>query len=223
MDIFKQILSNGSELTPNMQMFILMTALVFLPTIIFMMTSFVRIIITFSFIKSALGAQQAIPNQILVGLAICLTLFIMKPVVNEIATNSIEPYVNHEITMEQAYDELKKPISDFLIKQTRDTDIELFVKKSSIDTTNIKNPEDLPLSILAPAFAISELKTAFEIGFIIYIPFLVIDLVVSSALMSMGMMMLPPAMVSLPFKLLLFVMVDGWDLLIKSLIQSFTQ
>lgn len=223
MDIFKQILSNGSELTPNMQMFILMTALMFLPTIIFMMTSFVRIIITFSFIKSALGAQQAIPNQILVGLAICLTLFIMKPVVNEIATNSIEPYINHEITMEQAYDELKNPISDFLIKQTRDTDIELFVKNSSIDTTNIKNPEDLPLSILVPAFAISELKTSFEIGFIIYIPFLVIDLVVSSALMSMGMMMLPPAMVSLPFKLLLFVMVDGWDLLIKSLIQSFTQ
>ncbi|WP_297712238.1 flagellar type III secretion system pore protein FliP [Clostridium sp.] len=223
MDIFKQILSNGSELTPNMQMFILMTALMFLPIIIFMMTSFVRIIITFSFIKSALGAQQAIPNQILVGLAICLTLFIMKPVVNEIATNSIEPYINHEITMEQAYDELKNPISDFLIKQTRDTDIELFIKNSSIDTTNIKNPEDLPLSILVPAFAISELKTSFEIGFIIYIPFLVIDLVVSSALMSMGMMMLPPAMVSLPFKLLLFVMVDGWDLLIKSLIQSFTQ
>lgn len=222
MDILKQILNNGSELTPNMQMFILMTALMFLPTIIFMMTSFVRIIITFSFIKSALGAQQAIPNQILVGLALCLTLFIMKPVVSEIATNSIEPYVNQEITMEQAYDELKKPISQFLIKQTREADIELFIKNSSTDTANIDKVEDLPLSILVPAFAISELKTAFQIGFIIYIPFLIIDLVVSSALMSMGMMMLPPVMVSLPFKLLLFVMVDGWDLLIKSLIQSFT-
>ena len=222
MDILKQILNNGSELTPNMQMFILMTALMFLPTIIFMMTSFVRIIITFSFIKSALGAQQAIPNQILVGLALCLTLFIMKPVVSEIATNSIEPYVNQEITMEQAYDELKKPISQFLIKQTREADIELFVKNSSTDITNIDKVEDLPLSILVTAFAISELKTAFQIGFIIYIPFLIIDLVVSSALMSMGMMMLPPVMVSLPFKLLLFVMVDGWDLLIKSLIQSFT-
>lgn len=222
MDILKQILNNGSELTPNMQMFILMTALMFLPTIIFMMTSFVRIIITFSFIKSALGAQQAIPNQILVGLALCLTLFIMKPVVSEIATNSIEPYVNKEITMEQAYDELKKPISQFLIKQTREADIELFIKNSSTDTANIDKVEDLPLSILVPAFAISELKTAFQIGFIIYIPFLIIDLVVSSALMSMGMMMLPPVMVSLPFKLLLFVMVDGWDLLIKSLIQSFT-
>lgn len=221
MDILSQILSNSSELTPNMQMFLLMTALMFLPTIIFMMTSFVRLIITFSFIKSALGAQQSIPNQILVGLALCITMFIMRPVVGEITENSIEPYINKKITMEEAYEELRKPITEFLLKQTREADLELFVSSSSIDTTNITR-EELPLSIVVPAFAISELKTAFQIGFIIYIPFLVIDLVVSSTLMSMGMFMLPPAMISLPFKLLLFVMVDGWNLLVKSLIESFT-
>ncbi len=222
MDVLSQILNNSSELTPNMQIFLLMTALMFLPTIIFMMTSFVRIVITMSFIKSALGAQQAIPNQILVGLALCLTLFIMKPVVGKITENSIQPYIKKEITIEEAYEEFKNPISEFLLKQTRDSDLELFVKNSSIDIASIKEEKDLPLSVIVPAFAISELKTAFQIGFIVYIPFLVIDLVVSSALMSMGMFMLPPAMVSLPFKLLLFVMVDGWSLLIKSLIQSFT-
>ena len=221
MDILSQILSNSSELTPNMQMFLLMTALMFLPTILFMMTCFVRIIITFSFIKSALGAQQSIPNQILVGLALCITMFIMSPVVDKITQNSIEPYINEEITMEEAYTELKKPVIDFLLKQTRESDLELFVKNSSIDVTNL-DKEDLPLNIVVPAFAISELKTAFQIGFIIYIPFLVIDLIVSSTLMSMGMFMLPPAMISLPFKLLLFVMVDGWNLLVKSLIESFT-
>ena len=220
MDILSQILDNGSELTTNMQMFLLMTALMFLPTIIFMMTSFVRVIITFSFIKSALGAQQSIPNQILVGLAMCITLFIMSPVMNKVAENSIRPYMNQEITMQEAYDEFRKPVAEFLLKQTRESDLELFAKNSSIDTTNLKD-EELPLSIIVPAFAISELKTAFQIGFIIYIPFLVIDLVVSSTLMSMGMFMLPPAMISLPFKLLLFVMVDGWNLLIKSLIESF--
>lgn len=221
MDILSQILSNNSELTPNMQMFLLMTALMFLPTIIFMMTCFVRIIITFSFVKSALGAQQSIPNQILVGLALCITIFIMSPVVDKITKNSIEPYINEEITMEEAYIELKKPVIDFLLKQTREVDLELFAKNSSIDVTNLEK-EELPLSIVVPAFAISELKTAFQIGFIIYIPFLVIDLIVSSTLMSMGMFMLPPAMISLPFKLLLFVMVDGWNLLVKSLIESFT-
>lgn len=221
MDILTQILNNSSELTPNMQIFLLMTALMFLPTMIFMMTCFVRIIITFSFIKSALGAQQSIPNQILIGLALCITMFIMSPVVDKITQNSIEPYINEEITMKEAYIELKKPVIEFLLNQTREADLELFVEHSSIDIANL-DKEDLPLSIVVPAFAISELKTAFQIGFIIYIPFLVIDLIVSSTLMSMGMFMLPPAMISLPFKLLLFVMVDGWNLLVKSLIESFT-
>lgn len=220
MDILSDILANNSELTSNMQMFLLMTSLMFLPTIIIMMTSFVRIIITFSFIKSALGAQQTIPNQILVGLALCLTLFIMSPVVSEITENAVQPYINEEISAEEANKELKKPIADFLLKQTREEDLELFISASPKDVTNLTK-EELPLNIIVPAFAISELKTAFQIGFIIYIPFLVIDLIVSSTLMSMGMFMLPPAMISLPFKLLLFVMVDGWNLLVKSLIESF--
>ena len=203
-----------------MQMLLLMTALTFLPTMLFMMTSFVRIIITFSFIKSALGAQQTIPNQILIGLALCLTLFIMSPVVDKISENSIKPYIKEEITLEDAYLEAKKPLVEFLLNQTRDTDLELFVENSNKDFENTPK-EELPLSIIVPSFAISELKTAFQIGFLIYIPFLVIDLIVSSTLMSMGMFMLPPAMISLPFKLLLFVMVDGWNLLVKSLIQSF--
>ena len=168
MDILSQILDNGSELTTNMQMFLLMTALMFLPTIIFMMTSFVRVIITFSFIKSALGAQQSIPNQILVGLAMCITLFIMSPVMNKVAENSIRPYMNQEITMQEAYDEFRKPVAEFLLKQTRESDLELFAKNSSIDTTNLKD-EELPLSIIVPAFAISELKTAFQIGSFKYI------------------------------------------------------
>ena len=137
MDILSQILDNGSELTTNMQMFLLMTALMFLPTIIFMMTSFVRVIITFSFIKSALGAQQSIPNQILVGLAMCITLFIMSPVMNKVAENSIRPYMNQEITMQEAYDEFRKPVAEFLLKQTRESDLELFAKNSSIDTTHM--------------------------------------------------------------------------------------
>ena len=219
MDMISEMLSN-TELTSSMQIFFFMTILMLLPTVIIMMTSFVRIIITFSFIKSALGAQQAIPNQILIGLALCMTVFIMSPVIEDINQNSIQPYINEEISDDEAYLELKKPITEFLLKNTREKDLELFVNNSSVDTEDLSK-EDLPLNIIIPAFAISELKTAFQIGFIIYIPFLVIDLIVSSTLMSMGMFMLPPAMISLPFKLLLFVMVDGWNLLVKSLIESF--
>ena len=144
----------------------------------------------------------------------------MSPVVDKISENSIKPYIKEEITLEDAYLEAKKPLVEFLLNQTRDTDLELFVENSNKDFENTPK-EELPLSIIVPSFAISELKTAFQIGFLIYIPFLVIDLIVSSTLMSMGMFMLPPAMISLPFKLLLFVMVDGWNLLVKSLIQSF--
>ncbi|SHH89797.1 flagellar biosynthetic protein FliP [Clostridium collagenovorans DSM 3089] len=220
MEILKEILANGSGLNPSIQIVFFMTFLMFLPTVVIMMTSFVRIIITFSFIKSALGAQQSIPNQILVGLALCMTIFIMSPVISDINKNCIKPYMNEEINEEEAYMQLTKPISAFLLKNTRDEDLNLFITHSSIEDENIPK-EDLPLTVIVPAFAISELKTAFQIGFIIYVPFLVIDLVVSSALMSMGMFMLPPAMISLPFKLLLFVMVDGWNLLVKSLIESF--
>lgn len=220
-DILNRVFANHADMTQVMKIFFLMSALMVLPIIIFMMTSFVRIIITFSFIKSALGAQQTIPNQILIGLALCITMFIMTPVFNKVMDNSVQPYMNKEIKLQEAIEEAKKPIADFLLKQTRDKDLELFINSSS-EKIVIKNKKELPLTIIVPAFAISELKTAFQIGFIIYIPFLVIDLIVSSTLMSMGMFMLPPAMVSLPFKLLLFVMVDGWNLLVKSLIQSFT-
>ncbi|MDQ0149914.1 flagellar type III secretion system pore protein FliP [Eubacterium multiforme] len=221
MDVLNRLLTNNASMTPMMKVFFLMTALMFITAIIFMMTSFVRVIITFSFIKSALGAQQIIPNQILIGLALCITMFIMTPVVNDVVDKSIQPYIKNEIKLPKAVEEAKKPIVGFLLKQTRDKDLELFINNSPKKIV-VKDKKDLPLTIIVPAFAISELKTAFQIGFIIYIPFLVIDLIVSSVLMSMGMFMLPPAMVSLPFKLLLFVMVDGWGLLVKSLIQSFT-
>lgn len=208
------------DYTPLMKLFLVLTALMFLGTIVFMMTSFVRIIITFSFIKSALGAQQSIPNQVLVGLAICLTMFVMAPTVKQINDQALKPYMNNEIKFEQAIEKAEVPVRKFLLKQTRQEDIKLFVDNSDVNKKKMTR-NNIPLYILVPAFAISELKAAFQIGFLIYLPFLLIDLVVSSVLMSMGMFMLPPVMISLPFKLLLFIMVDGWNLLIKSLLLSF--
>ena len=219
-DLVGLVSNHQQEFTPLIKLFIVMTIMMFLPTIIFMMTSFVRIIITFSFLKSALGAQQSIPNQILVGIALVLTIFIMSPVVDKINKEAIQPYREEKITFQEGIEKAQIPMKEFLLKQTRDEDIKLFLDSARIDK-NDATRESLPLQVLVPAFAISELKTAFQIGFLIYLPFLLIDLVVSSALMSMGMFMLPPAMISLPFKLLLFIMVDGWNLLIKSLILSF--
>lgn len=208
------------DLTPLIQLFLILTLLMFLPVAIFMLTSFVRIIVTFSFIKSALGAQQSIPNQVLIGVAIVMTIFIMAPTIEKINETAIKPYLEEEIKFQDALLEAEKPIRAFLLEQTRETDIELFLENAKIDKESITR-DNIPLYVLVPAFAISELKTAFQIGFLIYLPFLLIDLVVASTLMAMGMMMLPPVMVSLPFKLLLFIMVDGWNLLIKSLILSF--
>ena len=219
-DLVGLVSNHQQEFTPLIKLFIVMTFMMFLPTIIFMMTSFVRIIITFSFLKSALGAQQSIPNQILVGIALVLTIFIMSPVVDKINKEAIQPYREEKITFQEGIEKAQIPMKEFLLKQTRDEDIKLFLDSARIDK-NDATRENLPLQVLVPAFAISELKTAFQIGFLIYLPFLLIDLVVSSVLMSMGMFMLPPAMISLPFKLLLFIMVDGWNLLIKSLILSF--
>ena len=219
-DLVGVVSNHQQEFTPLIKLFIVMTFMMFLPTIIFMMTSFVRIIITFSFLKSALGAQQSIPNQILVGIALVLTIFIMSPVVDKINKEAIQPYREEKITFQEGIEKAQIPMKEFLLKQTRDEDINLFLDSARIDKNDVTR-ENLPLQVLVPAFAISELKTAFQIGFLIYLPFLLIDLVVSSALMSMGMFMLPPAMISLPFKLLLFIMVDGWNLLIKSLILSF--
>ena len=219
-DLVGLIANHQQEFTPLIKLFIVMTFLMFLPTVIFMMTSFVRIIITFSFLKSALGAQQSIPNQILVGIAMVLTIFIMSPVVSDINKEAIQPYREHKITFEEGIEKAQIPMKDFLLKQTREEDIKLFLDSANMKEEKITR-ENIPLQVLVPAFAISELKTAFQIGFLIYLPFLLIDLVVSSTLMSMCMFMLPPAMISLPFKLLLFIMVDGWNLLIKSLILSF--
>lgn len=219
-DLVGLISNNQQEFTPLIKLFIVMTFMMFLPTIIFMMTSFVRIIITFSFLKSALGAQQSIPNQILIGIALVLTIFIMSPVVSDINKEAIQPYKEQKITFQEGIEKAQIPIKEFLLKQTREDDIKLFLDSSNINKDEVSR-ENIPLQVLVPAFAISELKTAFQIGFLIYLPFLLIDLVVSSTLMSMGMFMLPPAMISLPFKLLLFIMVDGWNLLIKSLILSF--
>lgn len=219
-DLVGLVSNHQQEFTPLIKLFIVMTFMMFLPTIIFMMTSFVRIIITFSFLKSALGAQQSIPNQILVGIALVLTIFIMSPVVDKINKEAIQPYREEKITFQEGIEKAQIPMKEFLLKQTRDEDIKLFLDSARIDKNDVAR-ENLPLQVLVPAFAISELKTAFQIVFLIYLPFLLIDLVVSSALMSMGMFMLPPAMISLPFKLLLFIMVDGWNLLIKSLILSF--
>jgi len=204
----------------SIKILIFFTIISLLPSIVIMMTSFTRIVIVFSFLKSAMGVQQAVPNQILTGLAIFLTLFIMAPVYNQMNTNGIQPYLENKITQEQAIEESSKPLKAFMLKQTREKDLELFVEISGVDKENLTK-ENVSFITLIPAFAISELKTAFQIGFLIYLPFLVIDMVISSILMAMGMFMLPPTMVSLPFKLIIFVMVDGWYLLTQSLVKSF--
>ena len=204
----------------SIKILIFFTIISLLPSIVIMMTSFTRIVVVFSFLKSAMGVQQAVPNQILTGLAIFLTLFIMAPVYNEINTNGIQPYLENKITQEQAIEESSKPLKAFMLKQTREKDLELFVEIGGVDKEKLTK-ENVSFVTLIPAFAISELKTAFQIGFLIYLPFLVIDMVISSILMAMGMFMLPPTMVSLPFKLIVFVMVDGWYLLTQSLVKSF--
>ncbi|WP_460292376.1 flagellar type III secretion system pore protein FliP [Clostridium tertium] len=204
----------------NIKLLIILTILTLLPSIIIMMTSFTRIIVVFSFLKNALGAQQSIPNQILIGLALFLTIFIMQPVYSEINNNAFKPFMENTITQDEAMEGGSKPLRDFMLKQTRQKDLELFVEASKLDKEEITR-DNIPLTVVIPAFAISELKTAFQIGFLLFIPFLIIDMVVASVLMSMGMFMVPPVMVALPFKLLLFVMVDGWYLMVKSLIMSF--
>lgn len=216
----------GGEGTPadyvnNIKLLIMLTILTLLPSVIIMMTCFTRIVVVFSFLKSALGAQQSIPNQVLTGLAIFLTIFIMSPVVSKINSEAVTPYLNEEITQEEAIEKGVQPLREFMLKQTRQKDLELFVEVSDINQEELTK-ENIPLTAVIPAFAISELKTAFEIGFLLFLPFLIIDMVVASVLMSMGMFMLPPVMISLPFKLLLFVMVDGWFLIVKSLVMSFT-
>lgn len=209
-----------NDYVDNIKLLLLLTVLTLLPSLIVMMTSFTRIIVVFSFLKNALGAQQAIPNQILIGLSLFLTIFIMTPVFNKVNTNAIQPYLNNKINQQQAIEQGAKPLREFMLKQTYQKDLKFFIDTANLDSTITK--DNVPLYVVIPAFITSELKTASEIGFLLYIPFFIIDLVVASVLMSMGMFMLPPTMISLPFKLLLFVMVDGWYLLVKSLVISFS-
>ena len=205
--------------TLPVQTMLLMTSLSFLPAALLMMTSFTRIIIVLSLLRQALGTQSAPPNQVMVGLALFLTLFVMGPVFDKIYTDAYLPLQENKITMTQAMDKGVEPLKIFMLKQTRQADLALFVKMSR--SAALQGPDDVPLRILVPAFVTSELKTAFQIGFAIFIPFLVIDMVVASVLMAMGMMMMSPAVISLPFKLMLFVLVDGWQLMLGSLSQSF--
>jgi len=207
------------DFVSSIQILFLFTILTLAPSILIMMTSFTRIIIVLSFIRNALGLQQTPPNQVLIGIALFLTFFIMAPIGNQINSEAIQPYLKEEIDQKIAIDRAMEPIREFMFKQTRNKDLSLFMNVAKIDEA--KNLKDIPNRVIIPAFIISELKTAFQIGFVIYIPFLVIDMVVSSTLMSMGMMMLPPVIISLPFKILLFVLVDGWNLIAKSLILGF--
>ncbi len=209
----------GQSYSLSVQTLLLITSLSFLPAILLMMTSFTRIIIVLSMLRQALGTQSAPPNQVLLGLALFLTLFVMSPVLDKIYVDAYQPLAENKITMSQAMEKGAAPLKAFMLKQTRQADLALYVKLSN--TPQLQGPEDVPMRVLIPAFVTSELKTAFQIGFAIFIPFLIIDMVVASVLMSMGMMMVSPAIVSLPFKLMLFVLVDGWQLLIGSLAQSF--
>ena len=200
-------------------LFILLTLLSFLPAILVMFTSFTRIVVVLAFLRQAIGGQQIPPTPVIIGLSLFLTLYVMSPVVNKVQADAITPYLNEEITFGEALQKATPPVKDFMLRQTREKDLALFVDIANIK--NVKTKEDLPLRVIVPAFTISELRTAFEIGFLLYLPFLVIDMVVSSVLLSLGMMMLPPVIISLPFKLLLFVLVDGWNLTIGSLVRSF--
>src|SRR5450830_672580 len=209
----------GQSYTLSLQTLILMTALTFLPAALLMMTGFTRIIIVLSLLRQALGTQSAPPNQVMVGLALFLTLFVMGPTFDKIYTDAYLPLQDNKIQMMEAMNKGVEPLKTFMTKQTRQSDLALFVKISR--SPALQGPEDIPLRVLIPAFVTSELKTAFQIGFAIFIPFLIIDMVVASVLMSMGMMMMSPAVISLPFKLMLFVLVDGWQLMLGSLSQSF--
>jgi flagellar biosynthetic protein FliP len=203
----------------SLQTLLLLTVLTFLPAVLLLMTGFTRIIIVLSLLRHALGTQTSPPNQVLVGLALFLTMFVMSPVLDRIYTEAYLPYTQQKLAVGEALSRAEIPLRGFMLKQTRQPDLAMFVKLARMDA--VQKPEDIPLKVLIPAFVTSELKTAFQIGFIIFIPFLVIDMVVASVLMSMGMMMLSPVLISLPFKLMLFVLVDGWNLLVGSLVQSF--
>ncbi|WP_413409627.1 flagellar type III secretion system pore protein FliP [Paenibacillus amylolyticus] len=209
----------GTPSTSSLSIILLITVLSIAPAMLVLMTSFTRIVIVLGFIRTSLGTQQMPPNQVLVGLALFLTLFIMSPTLSSINQVALQPYLQGELTQTEALEKAADPMKKFMFSHTREKDLLLFMKYNQ--TEQPKTYQDIPITVMVPAYVISELKTAFQMGFMIFIPFLVIDIVVASTLMAMGMMMLPPVMISLPFKILLFVLVDGWYLVVKSLLLSF--
>ena len=209
----------GQTYSLSLQTLLLLTSLSFLPAILLMMTGFTRIIIVLSLLRTAIGTPSSPPNQVLIGLALFLTFFVMSPVFDKIYTDAYLPYSENKMNLQQAIDKGSVPLKTFMLRQTREADLALFVRISNSEA--LQSADQVPLRILVPAYVISELKTAFQIGFVVFIPFLIIDMVVASVLMSMGMMMVSPAVISLPFKIMLFVLADGWNLLIGSLAQSF--
>ncbi|MDQ0253700.1 flagellar biosynthetic protein FliP [Evansella vedderi] len=216
LDIFSE---EPENLTATIQLLLLLTVLALAPSILILTTCFTRIIVVLSFVRSGLATQQMPPNQVLIGLALFITFFVMAPVFSEVNEQALQPLFEGEITQEEAFEAAAIPMKEFMARHTREKDLALFMGYAGLPRP--ETLDDIPLTALIPAFAISELKTAFQIGFMIFVPFLVIDMVVASILMSMGMMMLPPVMIALPFKILLFVMVDGWHLVVRSLLLSF--
>ena len=213
--------AGSMKLESTLQILIMLTILSLAPSILIMVTSFTRIVVVFHFLRTALGTQTTPPNQVIVGLALFITIAIMSPVFTEVNTKAIKPYTAGKIKQEQAIEKGLSPLREFMLKQTREKDLKLFMDLNKKSADDIKDYDDIPITIVIPAFIISELRAAFIIGFLIYLPFIVIDMVVASTLMSMGMMMIPPTTISLPFKLLLFVLADGWNLVIGQLVNSF--
>ena len=210
---------NGSDLASVLQIVLVLTVIALAPSILIMLTSFTRLVIVMHFTRNALGTQSAPPNQVLIGLSLFLTFFIMAPTFTKVYNEAIKPMSQNEITAEEAYNVGIEPIREFMFEQTNTKDIKLFLNIANIE--DVENMNDIPTNILIPSFIVSELRTAFIIGFLIYIPFIVIDMVVASALMSMGMMMLPPTTISMPFKILLFILADGWNLIIGNVVKTF--
>jgi flagellar biosynthetic protein FliP len=211
--------SSPTDFVTSLQILIILTILTLAPSIIIMTTSFVRIIVIFHFVRQAIGLQQMPPNQILVGMSLILTFFIMNPTIKEVVDNGINPYLEREITQEVFFENIQNPLKEFMLGQTKDKDLKLFLSASKSELP--ENREEVSFWVVLPAFILSELTRGFEIGILIFIPFIIIDMIVATVLMSLGMMMLPPVMISMPFKLLIFVMVDGWTLVVDSLIKSF--
>nr|WP_308806368.1 flagellar type III secretion system pore protein FliP [Neobacillus niacini] len=207
------------QVSNTLRIIILLTVMSIAPSFLVLMTCFTRIVVVLGFVRTALGTQQMPPNQVIVGLALFMTFFVMGPTFSEVNKDALQPFMDGKMTQQEAFDTASAPLKEFMTKHTREKDLALFMDYAKMDKP--KSIDDIPLTALVPAFAISELKSAFQMGFMIFVPFLVIDMIVASILMSMGMMMLPPVMISLPFKILLFILVDGWNLIVKSLLMSF--